>query len=152
MTRIKTPVGWREWVALPELGIRGIVAKIDTGARSSALHVDEQWEFTQDGEPWIGFVIHNMHEGSAGIQGLARILDRRPVTDSGGHRALRPFIATTLVLAGQHRTVEVNLCSRRTMTYPMLLGRTAIRTRYLVDANRSFMHGGNLRTRPTELS
>ena len=141
-----TPVvlGWREWLALPDLGIRAIRAKVDTGARSSALHVDALETDFRDGVEWVRF-----HLGADGVFDSLRdgewaeapVLDRRMVTDSGGHRTERIFILTTLSLAGEAWPIEINLSQRRNMLFPMLLGRTAMAGRFLVDPQRSFVLG-----------
>jgi hypothetical protein len=137
---ISVVLGWREWLALPDLGIRAIRAKVDTGARSSALHVDALETDFRDGVEWVRF-----HLGSDGLfeheWAEARVLDRRFVTDSGGHRAERIFIHTALLIAGQRRDIEINLSHRRNMLFPMLLGRTAMAGRFLVDPQRSFVLG-----------
>ena len=141
-----TPVvlGWREWLVLPDLGIRAIRAKVDTGARSSALHVDALETDVRDGVEWVRF-----HLGSDGVfdsafdgeWAEAPVLDRRMVTDSGGHRTERIFIRTTVRLAGEAWPIEINLSQRRNMLFPMLLGRTAMAGRFLVDPQRSFVLG-----------
>src|SRR5690606_8232345 len=118
-------VGWRERVALPSLRIAAIRAKIDTGARSCALHVDRQWRFTEAGARWVGFTLTPAPDGGA-IDAVAPLLDEREVTDSGGHRTRRAFLRTRLSLAGVEREVEVNLAERRGMRFPMLVGRTAL--------------------------
>ena len=88
------PVGWREWVALPALGLPRLRAKVDTGARSSALHVERQWRFVDGGAPWIGFaLVPRAHADE--VEAAAPIVDERMVTDSGGHRTLRVFVRTT---------------------------------------------------------
>jgi hypothetical protein len=134
-------LGWREWVALPVLGIPAIRAKIDTGARSSSLHVDSQEVFARDGIEWVRFSIHTGIELSVPIQAEARVVDRRPVTDSGGHTTERLFIKTRLRLAGVAFSIEINLASRRNMLFPMLLGRTALAGHFKVDPAHSFLHG-----------
>src|SRR5690606_42132053 len=91
-------VGWRERVALPSLRIVAIRAKIDTGARSCALHVDRQWRFTEAGAPWVGFTLTPGPDGGA-IEAVAPLLDEREVTDSGGHRTPRAFLRPRLTLA-----------------------------------------------------
>ena len=132
--------GWREWVALPEHGVARVRAKVDSGARSSALHVDEQWRFIEAGAPWVGFrLTPGKHTGV--IEARAPIFDEREVADSGGHRGRRIFLRTTLQLAGQRRAIEINLTDRRGMLFPMLLGRTAIAGLFTVDPARSFVHG-----------
>ena len=133
-------LGWREWVALPELGVARVRAKVDSGARSSALHVDEQWRFTEAGAPWVGFRL-TPGKASGVIEARAPIFDERDVADSGGHRGKRIFLRTTLQLAGQQRAIEINLTDRRGMLFPMLLGRTAIAGLFTVDPARSFVHG-----------
>ncbi len=133
-------LGWREWVALPALRIARMRAKVDTGARSSALHVDAHWRFSEGGAPWVGFRI-TPARGGDGVEAHAPILDEREVADSGGQRTLRIFLATRLVLAGVEREIEINLADRRNMRFPMLLGRTAIAGAFTVDPARSSLHG-----------
>ena len=133
-------VGWREWVVLPELGLPKLRAKIDTGARSSALHVDRQWRFTEAGAPWVGFaLVPGKRRGS--VEVFAPVVDEREVTDSGGHRTLRVFLRTRLELAGIGREIDINLADRCGMRFPMLLGRTAMADGFMIDPARSFLHG-----------
>ena len=139
--RPRIMLGWREWLALPALGITAIRAKVDTGARSSSLHVDAQWRFTEGGAPWAGFRISTgVHDGPA-IEASAPVFDERQVTDSGGNRTRRVFLRTPLRLAGIEREIEINLTDRRGMLFPMLLGRTAMARGFTVDPARSFLHG-----------
>ncbi|HVI58743.1 MAG TPA: RimK/LysX family protein [Luteimonas sp.] len=134
-------LGWREWVALPALRIPRLRAKVDTGARSSALHVDAQWRYTEGGAPWVGFRITPLRAHGASIEACAPVLDEREVADSGGRRTRRVFLATRLRLAGVEREIEINLTDRRGMLFPMLLGRTAIAGAFTVDPARSSIHG-----------
>jgi hypothetical protein len=134
-------LGWREWVALPALGIARIRAKVDTGARSSCLHVDAQWRFSEAGAPWAGFRISAGAEDALVIEASAPVVDEREVTDSSGGRSRRVFLRTPLQLAGVQREIEINLTDRRGMLFPMLLGRTAIAGAFTVDPARSFIHG-----------
>jgi hypothetical protein len=135
------PLGWREWLALPDLGIVAIRAKVDTGARSSALHVLDQECFQRDGREFVRFLLDTGVPGAAPQPAEAPVLDRRHVTDSGGHRTERVFIRTRLRLAGIEWEAEVNLTQRRNMLFPMLLGRTALAGRFLVDPASSFLQG-----------
>lgn len=139
-SRMLPLLGWREWLALPALGIEAIRAKIDSGARSSALHVDSIEEFRRDASEWVAF---SLDPGSSGrpVSCEAPVIGRRPVTDSGGHTSERPFIRTDLLVAGQRLAIEINLTSRRNMLFPMLLGRTAMAGRFLVDPAASFLLG-----------
>ena len=132
-------VGWREWVVSPELGLPKLRAKIDTGARSSALHVERQWRFVEGGAPWVGFaLLPRSHAGE--VAAAAAIVDERPVTDSGGNRTLRVFLRTKLRLAGIEREIEMNLADRCGMRFPLLLGRTALADAFVVDPAGSFLH------------
>ena len=134
-------LGWREWLALPALGIVAIRAKVDTGARSSSLHVVAQWRFTEGGAPWAGFRMVTGLRGGQVIEAQGPISDEREVTDSGGNRSKRVFLRTPIVLAGIERDVEINLTDRRGMLFPMLLGRTALARAFTIDPARSFLHG-----------
>ncbi len=134
-------LGWREWVDLPGLGLEAIRAKVDSGARTSALHVDAQWRFIEGGQPWVGFRLTPGATGGMTLQGAAVLADERDVTDSGGHRTRRAFIRTVLRLGGVEREIDINLTDRRGMRFPMLLGRTAMARAFTVDPARSFLHG-----------
>ena len=133
-------LGWREWLALPALGIPAIAAKIDTGARSSALHVEHLVSEMDDGREWVRFGVRA--GGGEGVtECRAPVLQRRPVTDSGGHVTERVFIRTDLLLGGQRHAIDINLTDRRNMLFPMLLGRTAMAGRWVVDPGRSWLLG-----------
>ena len=135
-------LGWREWLALPELGVGAIRAKVDTGARSSSLHVRDPELFERDGQPMVRFLLEHGVDDALSGHVEAAVLDRRDVTDSGGHRELRVFISTRLQLpGGQSGPIEVNLTERRNMAFPMLLGRSALRRRCVVDPARSWLLG-----------
>ena len=134
-------LGWREWVALPVLGIVAIRAKVDTGARSSSLHVDSQWRFVEGGMPWAGFRITTGVRGGQVIEAAAPVHDERNVTDSSGNRSRRLFLRTLLRIGELERDIEINLTDRRGMLFPMLLGRSAMARAFTVDPARSFLHG-----------
>ncbi len=135
-------LGWREWVALPELGITGVKAKIDTGARTSSLDTTDLTEFLRDGERWVRFTIYPLQETAAfEVACEARVVDLRWVTNSGGRRDQRYVISTSLAVDGEQWPIELTLAQRADMTFRMLLGRTALRKRALIDPSRSFMTG-----------
>ena len=135
-------VGWREWLALPDLGVAAIKAKIDTGARTSALHVDRIETFEREGRRWVRFAIEpSSRRHKTPLVCEAPIVDERLVTDSGGDRAVRPFIRTLVAIGSEVWGVEINLTDRRSMLFPMLLGRTAMRGRLRVDPELSFVLG-----------
>jgi hypothetical protein len=137
---MSTVLGWREWAVLPALGLPRMRAKIDTGARSCALHVDASWRFAEGGATWVGFRVRCGPRRARTVQAAAPLLDEREVVDSGGHRAPRPFLRTTLLLAGQLREVEINLSDRGGMLFPLLVGRSALVGAFTVDPARSFLH------------
>lgn len=137
----KLPViGWREWVGLPELGIAKIKAKVDTGARTSALHAFSLKPFTENGKDKIAFEIHPLqHNKNEIITCIADVIDKRAVTDSGGHTEERYVIVTPLTIAGQNWPIEITLTERENMLFRMLLGRSALRKHFIVNPARSFV-------------
>ncbi len=133
-------MGWREWVALPDLGVDRIKVKVDTGARSSSLHAFDLEDFTRKGEGWVRFKVHPIQHSSRGtVEVEAAVLERRSVRSSSGHEAMRPVIATAVELGGERWTIELTLTRRDAMGFRMLLGRQAVRGRCLVDPGRSFL-------------
>lgn len=140
-------LGWREWLSLPELGIACIKAKIDTGARTSALHTFELNTFREDDKTKVRFYIHPF-QGDLNTVKLcvADLLDERNVTDSGGHTELRPVITTPICLGGITKNIEITLTNRENMKFRMLLGRTAMTDQFLVNPRQSYLCG-NMNTK-----
>jgi len=133
-------VGWRECVFLPELGLHTIKAKVDTGARTSALHAFALYPFKEDNRDKIRFDIHPIQcDQNTVVTCVADVVDRRWVTDSGGHSEERFVIHTPIVLGNEKWSIEVTLTERDTMLFRMLLGRHAIRKRFVVNPARSFI-------------
>jgi len=140
---IQTPlptIGWREWLALPTLGIPQIKAKVDTGARTSALHAFALRPFRENNQEKISFDIHPIqHNREITVTCVADVIDRRVVTDSGGHREERYVIFAPITLGEQTWPIEITLTERDTMLFRMLLGRSAIRKHFMVNPAKSFM-------------
>ena len=135
-------IGWREWVGLPEFGIRHIKAKVDTGARSSSLRAFDLHEFERDGANWVRFQVHPVQrKKDRTVSVEAQVLEYRSIRSSSGKASMRPVIVTNVRLLGITWPVELTLASRDEMGFRMLLGRTAFRRRFLVDAGRSYCGG-----------
>ena len=133
-------IGWREWVALPELGVSRVKAKVDTGARTAALHAHRLEVLDEGNGQIVRFEIHPTQRSAAGaISTTAKVVDWRDVRSSAGHRERRPVIVTPLRLRGQQWNIEVTLTNRDAMGFRLLLGRQSIRGRFVVDPGRSFL-------------
>jgi hypothetical protein len=135
-------VGWREWVELPELAIGPIKAKVDTGARTSALHAIDLVISERNGQAWVSFTFEN-EDGSMGARNEAPVEEFRDVTNSGGHSESRPVIKTPLKLGDVYKLVELTLTQRDNMAYRMLIGRTTLSSEFIVAPAESFVLGGD---------
>ncbi len=138
----KPVIGWREWVSLPELGIVAVKAKVDTGARTSALHAYDIHLFRRGGRRMVRFKVHPLQRNTRRtVEAEAPVLDQRTVKSSTGHEHERIVIQTEVVVGGQRRPIELTLASRDAMGFRMLLGRQAIRGHFTVDPGRSYFGG-----------
>lgn len=131
-------VGWQEWVALPELGLPALKAKIDTGAKTSALHTEFIEPYGSARRPKVRFSVRPSPDSHLEVIATADIIDRREVASSNGVRELRYVIETRLCLGGREWPIEVTLTNRERMAYRMLIGRQALRSDMLVDCAASF--------------
>jgi hypothetical protein len=143
-----TTIGWREWVALPELGVSAVKAKIDTGARSSSLHAWDVTIFEGNGQgrrrTQVRFVLHPRQRDLAEtVEAEADLVAVRAVRSSNGEVEDRPVIRTPVVIDGRRYAIELTLTRRDEMGFRMLVGRRALRRRFVIDPGRSFLCGGS---------
>ncbi|BBH18002.1 hypothetical protein Back2_22890 [Nocardioides baekrokdamisoli] len=135
-------VGWREWVGLPQIPVPWMKAKIDTGARTSALHAFGIEPFERDGAPWVRFSVHPWQRSALDTTGVERpVHDVRHVRSSSGHAQERYVVLLDLRILDQVVTAEVTLTHRDAMGFRMLIGREALRGRFVVDSARSYRGG-----------
>jgi len=133
-------IGWREWVALPALGINQIKVKVDTGARTSALHAFSLRTFTENNKTRISFDMHpTQRDTNHVVTCTADVIDLRWVSDSGGHLEERYVIQTPITIGLETWNIEVTLTERDSMLFRMLLGRGAVKRRFIVNPTRSFI-------------
>lgn len=132
-------IGRREMVTLPEMGMT-VCAKVDTGARTSALHAEDIEIFEEEGHLWVSFTTRSGGQETPPHVFRTHLHDRRRVTSSNGHKEWRYVIRTTMQLGKLEMMVELTLADRRNMRHPMLLGRRALR-RLLVAPGVTFLHG-----------
>ena len=138
----KLVVGWREWLSLPELGVPAIKAKVDTGARTSSIHTFFTERFRRSRISYVRFGVHPVQRRrDLTVTCIAKLLDQRVVSDSGGHRELRWVIETPLRLGDNEWNAEVTLTDRDSMLFRMLLGRTTMVGRVLVNPQASYLIG-----------
>lgn len=139
----KTVIGWEEWCALPDLGLAAIKAKIDTGAKTSALHAYDIRTFRKEGANYVSFRIHPLQRNQKlEVECVAPLKDKRTVISSNGEMEKRYVIVTRISLNDTLFDTEITLTSRHKMTFRMLLGREALRKgRMIVDPARSHVLG-----------
>ncbi len=139
--RAREVVGWREFVGLPDFNIEEMRAKIDTGARTSALHAESQELFERAGQKWVRFKFP-VRGRAPDLLLEAQVIDERNIKNTGGVPARRIIIRTTLLLGRHCWKIDVSLADRKEMEFDLILGRTALRSRrVLVDPGSSFVMG-----------
>jgi hypothetical protein len=146
-------VGWREWAGLPELNVKRIKAKLDTGAKTSTLHAFFVDPFHRGSATWVRFGVHPLQRNRR-VERLceARVADQRWITDSGGRREKRYIIETTLQIADICFPIELTLTNRDNLQFRMLLGRSALSHHFAVDPARSYVLGRPQKGRKTSSS
>jgi hypothetical protein len=137
-------VGWREWVGLPDLGIDPLKVKVDSGARTCALHATKiKYSESSDGQSYVSFVVPINKKLS--VKAKAPLLAQRMVRSSLGHATLRPVIVTRLRIGQEEWPVEVTLVNRDPMGFRMLLGRQCLKKRFLIHPSRSFIQSKDVK-------
>jgi len=137
----KAIIGWREWCALPELDLPGILAKIDTGAKTSSLHAFDIRSSAR-GDDWLLFYVHPVQRRRRPtVRCEARCVDVRAVTSSNGKTEERPVVETSMVIGGRSFTTEITLTNRDEMGFRMLIGRQSLNKRFIVDPALSYCCG-----------
>lgn len=141
MSKNRSTIGWREWVSMPDLSIDWIKVKVDTGARTSVLHTTELEIFSaEDGSEHVRFLICPRQRSTGGaVQAESQLLGRRSVKSSSGNVELRPVISTVAIVDNTDLQIELTLTRRDDMGFRMLLGRQAIRRKFVVDPARSYL-------------
>lgn len=136
------PIGWRERVSFPDFGVDGIKAKVDSGAQTSSIHAFRPRYSQRDDGEWISFEIHPRRRSRRdAIRVSAKVKTHRWIRSSNGKRELRPVIETTMSLGGEEFTAELTLANRHLMAYRMILGRSAMRGRFVIDPGKSYLFG-----------
>lgn len=133
-------IGWREWVGLPDLGIGAIKVKVDSGARTCALHATKiRYIRGGDDGTLVSFLVTVRRHPHQSIRIRAPLIARRKVKSSLGHASVRPVILTTLQVGAESWPVEVTLVNRDPMGFRMLLGRACLKDRFLIHPARGFL-------------
>lgn len=142
MSKQPNLVGWREWAVLPELGIHAIKVKIDTGARTSALHALNIERERSSGQDVVNFSIQPLQRNkTVVIRAQAPLVDIRQVSDSGGHTENRYVISSRIVIGAMEKEIDITLTERNSMLFRMLVGRTALADEVFVDPAASYLCG-----------
>lgn len=137
-----TEIGWREWVAFPEYGVAQIKAKIDTGAKTSAVHAFRINEMHVNGAPHVEFFLHpEQKRRQPEMQCIAPIKDKRLIKSSNGQVQERIIVSTLLAIAGEEWTIDLSLSNRDEMGFRLLLGRDALRNKVIIHPGKSYMLG-----------
>ena len=151
--RLNKTIGWKEWFSLDCLALPAIKGKIDTGAKTSALHAFNIETFYIEDVEYVNFEIHPLQKNKRLVRKcMARVIDRRMVSDSSGKKERRIVIKSDLKIGEKKIRIELTLTNRDNMTFRMLLGREAIKqAKMIVDVSKSFLQGKIKRTKVLKL-
>jgi ribosomal protein S6--L-glutamate ligase len=151
--KLTKTIGWKEWFSLDCLALPAIKGKIDTGAKTSALHAFNIETFYIEDIEYVNFEIHPLQKNKRLVRKcMARVIDRRMVSDSSGKKERRIVIKSDLKIGEKKIRIELTLTNRDNMTFRMLLGREAIKqAKMIVDVSKSFLQGKIKRTKILKL-
>lgn len=139
----KKTIGWKEWFELPCLALPAIKGKIDTGAKTSSLHAFNIESFYLEDVEYVRFDVHPLQKNKRLKRScVARVVERRMVSDSGGKKEKRFVIKSDLKIGERKVRIELTLANRDSMAFRMLLGREAVKqAKMLVDVSKAFVQG-----------
>ena len=138
----KPTIGWREWISIPEMHIAQIKVKVDSGARTSAIHAEDIEIIKKRGKKFVSFKIFPMQKDKKHWNEVTLpMIDERWVKSSVGHQTLRPVVQVDIKLGEHEVPIELTLVNRDLMGFRMLLGREAIKNKFLLDTAHSFLQG-----------
>ena len=135
-----TSIGWREWIYLPKFDDFAIKAKVDTGARTSALHATQIKEYDKNGKKLVSF---RLHQSNNHVDISTQLIRYLKITSSFGDSEIRPLIRLKIRLGERSWFTEITLTKRNRMTYPMLIGRNTLMKKYLIHSHKSYLTGKN---------
>jgi len=139
LSQTYTVIGWHECISLPEMGLMDFAIKVDTGAKTTALHAENIETFMQDGKKWVRFSAPAI-EDTQGQTCEFPVFTNRDITNTSGTPETRIVIRTPIVLAGRRWKIDISLTDRENMRFPLILGRRALRSRnILVHPNQSYL-------------
>lgn len=130
-------IGWREFVDLTTMKLNGIKAKIDTGAKTSALHAEDIEYFTKDGKKYVKFVFRNENGKKRTIK--SKFIEERSVKSSTGQTTIRPVVKTKIKMGSKEFEIELTLINRDLMGFKMLIGRDALNNHFLINPSKSYL-------------
>ena len=135
-----TSIGWREWIYLPKFDDFAIKAKVDTGARTSALHATQIKEYDKNGKKLVSF---RLHQSNNHVDISTQLIRYLKITSSFGDSEIRPLIRLKIRLGERSWFTEITLTKRNRMTYPMLIGRNTLMKKSLIHSHKSYLTGKN---------
>ena len=136
LNNVKINIGWREWIYFPDYDNFKLKAKIDSGARTSALHATHIREFEKEGEQWVRFCVYQSRQY---IYVERPVIRNAIIKNSFGESQKRPLILLKIKLGNNSWETVISLTQRSGMTYPMLIGRNTLKKKHLIHPKRSFV-------------